>query len=213
MAFLVTNYIRETLPAQSTPPGRCTAPRRRRTAAVCALASLCVLIAAGGPVGAQAYTEYQVKAAFLYKFAGFVEWPPAAFPAEDTPIRIGVLGVDPFGTVLDETVNGKKAQNRTIEVKRSSLVAELKDCHIIFVCASEKERLDVIFSDLRGDSILTVGDTEDFAKLGGIINLMPVKGRIGLEINVDAAKDAGIKISSQLLNLAKVIEGKDGGKS
>ncbi len=184
-----------------------------RGAAVCALSILCVLGTSQHRVRAGAYSEKEVKAAFLYKFTGFVEWPPASFPSEDTPFLIGVLGEDPFGTILDDIVRSKKAKNRDLQVKRSNDAADLKNCHIVFICSSEKQRLKALFNEFKGTGILTVGDTDNFAELGGIINLVPVDSRIGLEVNVDAAKDAGLKISSQLLNLAKVIQGKDGGKT
>jgi len=193
-------------------PGACPVQRRwRRMAAVCALNLLGILGAAVAV--ADGYTESEIKAAFLYKFTGFVEWPDSSFPDKDTPFRIGVLGEDPFGKILDDTVRGKKAKNRDILIKRSGDANDLKECHIVFISSSEERRLRTILDEFKKSSALTVGDTEDFAKDGGIINLVAVDNRIGLEVNVDAAKDAKFRISSRLLKLAKIVRGAKGGES
>jgi hypothetical protein len=212
MAILVTKKVRIARPVRRNARNRQVTPGWRLAAVVCALSTVCGLAAMNEHIKADAYKEYEIKAAFLYKFTGFVDWPPAAFPADDTPILIGVLGEDPFGTSLDDIVRNKKAKNRDIQVKRSNEAADLKNCHIVFVCSSEKGRLKTLFSDFKGTSVLTVGDTNSFAKLGGMINLVPVDNKIGLEINVAAAKNAGLAISSQLLNLAKTVYGKEGDK-
>src|SRR2546425_10339365 len=102
--------------------------------------------------------EYQLKAFFLFNFAQFVEWPPQAFPEAQTPLVIGVLGEDPFGAYLDETVRGEKVNNRPLAVQRYRRVEEIKTCHVLFISRSEADRLEQIFNGLKGPDIFTVGD-------------------------------------------------------
>jgi len=148
--------------------------------------------------------EYQVKAAFLYNFAKFVEWPPDALPNEHSPIVIGILGEDPFGHVLDETVLGKSVNGHELQVTRAKAVQDLKGCQIIFVSSSERKRLPEILANLRGADVLTVGDTEGFAPSGGIIQFTLRENRVRLMVNVEAAERARLKISSRLLALAEI---------
>src|SRR5712664_2499243 len=131
-----------------------------------------VLLLARGvasPAQTPASPEYQLKAVFLFNFAQFVEWPPTAFPEAQTPLVIGVLGEDPFGPYLDETVRGEKVNNRPLVVQRFRRGAEIRTCHVLFISRSESDRLEQILTSLRGRSILTVGDFEDFALRGGMI--------------------------------------------
>ena len=149
--------------------------------------------------------EYQLKAVFLFNFAQFVEWPPTAFPEAKAPLVIGVLGEDPFGPYLDETVRGEKVNNRPLVVQRFRRVEEIKTCHVLFVSRSERERLGQILPSLKGRNILTVGDAEDFAVRGGMIRFVTEKNKIRLRINVDAAKTADLTISSKLLRPAEIV--------
>ena len=149
--------------------------------------------------------EYQVKAAFLFNFVQFVEWPPAAFTNSDAPICIGVLGEDPFGTALEETVRGETVRNRKLIVQRSRLVENLKDCQLIFISKSETERVSEILGNLDPAPVLTVGETQDFAQQGGIVNLYLAANKVRFEINPAAARRKGLKISSELLSLGKII--------
>lgn len=151
--------------------------------------------------------EYQVKAAFLYNFAKFVEWPPESFPETSSPIVIGILGADPFGETLDQTVQDKMVRERKLSIERSSQIENLKQCHILFISSDEEARLPRIFTALKGKSILTVGENRRFARNGGMINFLIKSNRVRFEINQEAAEQAGLKISSQLLKVAeKVIE-------
>jgi len=171
-----------------------------------------VLVASGLDLPAQTATtkEYQVKAAFVYNFAQFVEWPPEAFPEGQTPLVIGVLGEDPFGAYLDEIVRGEKVNNRPLVVERYRRVEDIKTCHVLFISQSEAGRLEQVLASLRGRNILTVGDAEGFAQRGGMIRFLTEKNRIRFRINVDAAKAANLTISSKLLRLAEIITpGKD----
>lgn len=149
--------------------------------------------------------EYDVKAAFLYQFANFVEWPSGSFSSSSSPIVIGVLGDDPFGDKLDDTVRGKTVDGRKITIKRSDDVKDLTSCHIVFISSSASGRLSKIIDRLRSESILTVGETDQFASHGGIIGFVIHDNKIGLQINVEAAKKAKLKISSKLLRLAEVV--------
>jgi len=154
---------------------------------------------------AQTSKEYQIKAAFLFNFAQFVEWPSAAFADASSSISIGVLGDDPFGPVLDQTIQGESINHRKLIIQRSQRVADLKGCHLVFISKSERSRLPDIFDSLGSSSVLTVSETENFARRGGIINFYLDGNKVRFEINADAAQRKGIKISSQLLKLGKVV--------
>ena len=178
------------------------APTLRRS---CALTLLVLLLTGMFPARAQTSKEYQIKAAFLFNFAQFVEWPSAAFADASAPISIGVLGDDPFGPVLEQTVEGETINHRKLIIQRSQRVADLKGCHLVFISKSEKSRLTDILDSLGSASILTVSETENFARRGGIINFYLEGNKVRFEINAEAAQRKGIKISSQLLKLGKVI--------
>ena len=154
--------------------------------------------------------EYQLKAVFLFNFAQFVEWPASAFPGPDAPLVIGILGEDPFGPYLDETVRGEKVNDRPLVVRRFRSVEEISTCHILFISGREMGRLRGILDSLRGRSILTVGDVEGFATRGGMIRFITDQNRIRFRINLDAAKAADLTISSKLLRAAQIVpSGKD----
>jgi hypothetical protein len=144
-------------------------------------------------------TEYQVKAAFLYNFAKFVEWPEGRARA---PFVIGVLGEDPFGEVLDRTISGKTIQSREFAVRRLADTAEAPRVDILFISASEKARLPEVLGRLRGSSVLTVGDTDNFVSRGGMVGFRTKGNVVRFDINLREATRAGLKISSQLLRLA-----------
>jgi hypothetical protein len=153
-------------------------------------------------------SEYLIKAGFIYNFAKFVEWPTAAFSQPDSPIVIGVLGTDPFGNVLDRIVEDKKIGPRGFVVKRLKWgkdLKDLKDCKIVFVSASERVHIDEILQSVKGLPILTVGETPGFAERGGVIRFTLEDNRVRFEVNVDAAHQADLNISSRLLTLAKII--------
>jgi hypothetical protein len=152
-------------------------------------------------------SEYQVKAAFLYNFVKFVEWPSEAFASETAPIVIGVLGDSPFGTDLEKMIKGKTINGRELAVRPVSM-PELKLCQIVFICRSEKKRINEVFRALQGSSTLTVGELDRFTESGGMINFVMEGNKVRFEIKGDAAKQAGLKISSKLLSLALKKEGK-----
>src|ERR1700676_5827956 len=153
-------------------------------------------------------SEYLIKAGFIYNFAKFVEWPSAAFSPANFPIVIGVLGTDPFGNVLDRIVEDKKLGPRGFVVRRYKWgkdVKDLRDCKILFVSASERTHVDEILQSVKGLPILTVGETPGFAERGGVIRFTLEDNRVRFEVNVDAAHQAELNISSPLLTLARII--------
>ena len=146
-------------------------------------------------------SEYEIKAEFVYRFALFVEWPASAFGTSTSPLVICVLGDDPFGPAL-ETVEGRTARGRTVVVRRFDGLEDLGECHILFISSSERERLADVMEFLGSSSVLTVGEMEDFAERGGIINLTVARNNVRFEINLGAGDRAGLQLSSQLLDLA-----------
>ncbi len=150
-------------------------------------------------------SEYQIKAAFLYNFAKFVEWPPETSGGADDPMAICIVGKDPFGNILDELIKNKDISRRRLVVRRMNQGQSARDCQVAFISSSEKPHMRAILEGLKGESVLTVGDMEGFAVLGGMINFTMEQSRVRFEINVEAAERAGLKISSKLLNLAKIV--------
>jgi hypothetical protein len=149
--------------------------------------------------------EYQIKAVFLFNFAQFVQWPPAAFAGANSPIVIGVLGENPFGSYLDETVRAETVDNRPIEVQRYRRVDEIQTCHVLFITLSEANHLEQILAVLKDRSILIVGDGDNFVQRGGMIRLATVQNKIRLIISVEAARAANLTISSKLLRSGEVV--------
>jgi hypothetical protein len=152
--------------------------------------------------------EYKVKAAFLYNFAKFVEWPAAKFPQPTSPFIIGVVGEDPFGNTLDETVKGKTINGRTIQIRRFASGEDLRQCHLLFVSRSLKDPLDTTLAGLKSESVLTVGETGQFVHQGGMINFIIVDDCVKFEINLDTTEQAGLKVSSKLSSVARVVKSK-----
>jgi len=148
--------------------------------------------------------EYEVKAAFLFNFAKFVEWPANAFTSADEPIILGILGADPFGDSL-KPLEEKTAGGRRLVIKRFVSAEALEKCHILFVSRSSAKDFPQILPTTRNWNVLTVGEVRGFTEAGGIINFVLVDKKIRFEINVDAAQQAGLKISSQLLKVAKIV--------
>ncbi|HEV7219578.1 MAG TPA: YfiR family protein [Terriglobales bacterium] len=179
----------------------------RRRAQFCALAVAALLSVGGTSARAQdsPSVEYQVKAAFLFNFAKFVDWPPGSYQDEKTPITICVFGYDPFGSALDEIIRGKSINNRELVKRRIDKAGELKTCQIVFVSAREDKFLSEILSNLKGVSALVVGEGENFAERGGEIQFYLENNRVRFAINVDAVQRARLNVSSKLLALAKIV--------
>jgi len=160
---------------------------------------------AGGclPAATPVADEYPVKAAFLFNFAKFVEWPAFAFKGPEDPIAICVLGQNPFGTALEDVVRDKTVANRAFVVRSVLNAQQATTCQIVFVSASERKRFRLLLDELKGRSILTVGEADDFTASGGIINFKLKDARVRIEIDPNAADRAGLHISSKLLSLAE----------
>jgi len=165
------------------------------------------VFAPGAGAQANSSSEYQVKAAFLFSFAKFIDWPPGSFASPQSPFSICILGADPFGPAIDDSLRGKTIGDRAVVVRRAREPGEVRRCQIVFISSSENRRLSEILSSLQGASVLIVGDADHFADSGGTIGLMLEENRIRFAINTDAAESAGLKISSKLLALAKIVRG------
>ncbi|MBN1787952.1 MAG: YfiR family protein [Sedimentisphaerales bacterium] len=164
--------------------------------------------------------EYQVKAAFLYNFIMFVDWPQEKEVDENTPITIGIIGDDPFSNAFDP-IRSKQAGSREIVIKRFKGLEELKtsgelakttdalkDCHLLFICRSEKKVVSEIVDIIKDSNVLVIGDMDGFLELGGgAINFVLQEEKVRFEVDLGAAKSAKLKIRSQLLKLAKRIIG------
>jgi YfiR/HmsC-like len=149
--------------------------------------------------------EYELKAAFLFNFAKFVQWPPSSFPSPQSQFTICVLGDDPFGKSIDEMLRGKAIGEHPVIVTRCRSLPEAAHCQIVFISSSEKKRLPEILAALKGSSTLAVGETDGFAVSGGVIQFTLEEQHVHFIINVNAAEQAGLQISSKLLALAKVV--------
>lgn len=168
------------------------------------------------PSGEGASSEYLIKAGFIYNFAKLMEWPAPVFPQANSPIVIGILGdTDPFQGTLDDVLRGKQVNGHPFVVKHFKWKEDVRGCNILFVSSSAMPHLDELFRAIRGLPILTIGDTPGFAERGGIINFVLEDNRVRFDINVAAAKQANITISSRLLALARIVPetASDGRKS
>ncbi len=166
--------------------------------------------------------EYQIKAAFLYNFIKFVDWPEEKLPDSNEPIIIGIIGKDPFGDAF-EPIKDKSVKERNVIIQRFKGLEELeksgeenesevrqqidliRKSHLLFICYSEKAKLRETINLVKDHSVLTVADTQDFLESGGVINFVMEEKKVSFEINITAAKQAKLKIRSQLLKLAKKI--------
>jgi len=157
---------------------------------------------------APAPSEYEVKAALLLNFARFTEWPESAFASPNAPLVIGVVGRDPFGPLLEKIFSNKTVGSRSIQVKRLSVEQDLKQCHLLFVPASEKRRQRDLLSRLKDASVLTVGDSDEFLEHGGAVRLLLKDGSVRFSIDLQSAKAARLRITSNVLRLADEVRGR-----
>ena len=157
------------------------------------------------PAQSKVATEYEIKAAFLYNFAKFVEWPLSAFSDSRQPMSICVFGRDPFGRALEDALLGKTIGDHPVLLGHAKQPADLAGCHIVFVGAADSTRLPDLLTHLRGRAVLVVGESEGFASAGGTIQFVLDQNRVRFAINPDAAERAGLRISSKLLALAMIV--------
>jgi hypothetical protein len=174
------------------------------------LLTVCVLVmslSAAVRVHAAPTPEYLIKAAYLYNFALFVGWPADAFSTPDAPIAICIVGSDPFDQALDRTVQNKRINRRSIVVKRLHWGIDLRQCHMLFVSASEAAKVADL-SRLEGLPILVVGESSDFARRGGTINFTVDDNKIRFEVNLETAKKSRLDLSAKLLDVAtRIVRG------
>ena len=198
---------------------------------VLAVASLLVPLTVKVRAESAGAYEYQIKAAFLYNFLQFVDWPEEKPADSNKPITIGIVGENPFGDAF-EPIKDKKVKGRSVVIKQFKSFEELKKptekdtaspkatpdaskpkssqeietltkCHLLFICSSEQKNLKEIINEVKGHEVLTVGEMEGFLEAGGIINWFVEEKKIRFEINIAAAEGANLKIRSELLRLAK----------
>lgn len=169
------------------------------------LGPILLAVALASSLSAQAVNEYEVKAAFLYNFARFVEWPEQTFRTEKDPLRICVLGEDPFGSSLRDTVNGKSVAGRGFAVTDISDAEAASSCQILFISSSWRKHSKAFLAGHRMPGVLTVGESEGFCTQGGVVNFKLDGGRVGFEINVDAAAQANLRVSPKVLSLAQIV--------
>lgn len=171
----------------------------------------CALLLAslGSPMlRAEVSKEYQIKAAFLYNFTKFVEWPAARFKDANTPIVIGVLGSNPFGDELENIVRDRKVNGRNITVAQLQTPADALRVHAVFIAAGQETLIDQQIDAVIRAGVLVVGESERFIALGGIMTFTTLADKVRFEINVGAAEAGGLKISAQLQKLATVVRRK-----
>ena len=150
--------------------------------------------------------EYQVKATFLYNFTKFTDWPASAFTATNAPLIIGIVGDNPFGKTLEDLVRGETRRGHPLVVKYLRRDDDLRGCHELFIVRCDAERMAGLLQKINGSPMLTVSDVRGFAEQGGMINFVLVKEKVKMEINPAVAEAAGLKISSQLLALARIVK-------
>jgi hypothetical protein len=171
-----------------------------------AVGAVFVLVSAGQPISAaQAMNEYQVKAAYLYNFAKFVEWPARAFENSTAPIRLCALNYPSFDSELSQMVKGKTIAGRPVAVVEVGNVEQARSCHLLFINSTQDKQAQHIIESLRDTSVVTVGESNGFVEKGGILNFVLVDDRVQFQINHKAANQAGLRISSQLLSLARLV--------
>ncbi len=168
------------------------------------LALLFAALSLAPETSAQGVDEYQVKAAYLYNFAKFVEWP-ARPGGPNEPIRFCVLGQNPFGHALEKALSGKTIDEHPLVLAQIPDPKQAAACHVLFVSSSERKHLHAILSELGTQSILTVGESDDFLDAGGVVRFLLDSGRVRMEFNLDVASSAKLHISAKLLNLGTVV--------
>ncbi len=175
--------------------------RRLATAGV-----LFALLAPAGAESAQRFEEPELKAAFLYNFTKFVDWPPGTWESAEAPFRICLLGADEVSAVLGELVTKEAVKGRTIEVLRYRRLRDARGCQILFLAAgAEPDGLAAQLADTRGEPVLTVGETEAFLRAGGMVRFRMETGRIRLEVNDRVRERSPLKLSSKLLQLCDLV--------
>jgi len=186
---------------------------RRGNGLLLILLALCSLPYTEASAGAQSapLTEYQIKAGFLFNFTKFVEWPADAFPDSSVPIVLGVVGNNQVTNLVTETAAGKTVNGRAVIVKQFKEDQDLRGCQILFVSSSEEKHIAQILEKIKGSSVLTVGEANGFAQAGGVINFLVEGNKVRLELNLEAAARARLKISAKVIAVARLVKGESAG--
>jgi len=156
--------------------------------------------------------EYQLKAVFLFNFTQFVEWPSQSFSSEEAPMVIGILGKDPFGSYLEETIAGEKINGHPLVIRRFETIDDIGACQILFINPADKSKTRSVIEELKGRNILTVSDAPEFLQQGGMIRFFTKRDKINLQVNLEATKSAELVISSKLLRLVEIFAPKRAAK-
>jgi len=181
-------------------------PHRRRLRSLIALILLTACSVGQGPAQHDNGLEQKFKAAYLYNFLQFIEWPDTAFATKSSPVIIGIFSQDPLARELGQLVEGESVNGRKITVQNFRTTRNIKECNVIFIPGSQEDRIGTILSELDDMSILTVSEVEGFAQNGGAINFYVQDNKLRFEINPDVLKKANLKASSRLLRLARIVE-------
>jgi hypothetical protein len=168
------------------------------------LMALFSLIWNPGTSRAEAFEEYHIKAAFLYHFSNFVDWPASTFEATKGHLRICVMGKDPFGQSLDATLANKSVRDHPFEIRRNPPTTELQHCHLLYLPASASSQIRALRHQVAKENVLTVGETLDFMRQGGMVQLFVDNQKIRFAVNTDVVNQANLKVSSKLLRLANI---------
>jgi hypothetical protein len=170
------------------------------------LALIFILLCGGRSIQTLSKQESQVRSVFLYNFTQFVEWPPESFAKPDSPLIIGIVGNDPFGNVLQETMRNEIINGHPLIVQYFNKVEDIKTCHILYINLTKSEQFKHVFDYLANQNILTVGDAVNFSKQGGMIRFFTENNKTRIRINLDEVKERKLTVSSKLLRLAEVVE-------
>ena len=172
------------------------------------LAWTCLALVSAAPAQAAAdLGEYSVKAAFLFNFAKFTEWPNDTWPSRDAPMTLCIAGRDPFGGATLAAFDGRSIGNREFRSRRGGNLDELAGCQVLFIAISEERRLPAILQATANRPILTISDIQGFVGAGGMIGLLTLEQRIQFDVNLAACERAGLKLSAQMLMLARQVSG------
>jgi len=167
----------------------------------CLAAAAALLLLGVTTIRAQDVTEPSLKAAFVYNFAKFTEWPDDVLPASGS-FSACVLDDGPVGDALERVVKGRQLSGRQIVVQRVRPGSPLRGCHLLFVSGLNESQVGSVVAAVRGASVLTIGDGDDFARLGGIAHVFVENGKMRFDLNLDLARRSRLQLSSKLLSLA-----------
>lgn len=184
-------------------------PGVRRWSRVVPACLLVFALGSGSRVQGQARSEFEVKAAYLYAFGRFVQWPPRA-GRDATAFAICVLGTDPFGATLDATIAGATLRGRPVVARRLTTAVSAAACDVVFIGVSEEPQLSEVLDGLRQSAALTVSDIRRFAERGGMIQFVSAGNKVRFEINTTPARQAGLMLSSELLRVSSAVRGERG---